>query len=100
MIAQTRKQKAEQCYFTIIVDSQKIPFAITHFLETLEPTKYRSKIPELEKKIDNNIFHTQAGNPNEPSLADTVSNTRRKAEDKANLVKFKVIQLGRVDIII
>jgi len=55
---QTGKQEAEQCHFTIIVDSLKIPFSVTHFLETLEPTEFRTKIPELEKKIDNNFFCT------------------------------------------
>jgi len=61
MMVQMKKQEAEQCHFTIILGSQKIPFAITHFLETLEPTKYRYEILELEKKINNNNFCTPTG---------------------------------------
>jgi len=37
-------------------------------------------------------------NPKEPSPARTLTNTRRKVDDKANLVKFKVMNLGRANL--
>jgi len=37
-------------------------------------------------------------NPKEPSLAGTQSNMKKKDDDKANLVKFKVMQLGQVNL--
>ena len=44
----------DQYHFAICVDSVLIPFAIMPFLESLEPTPFRGKIKELEKRIDNN----------------------------------------------
>jgi len=61
MMAQIGKLEAEQCHFTIFLDTKKIPFAMTHFLETLERTKYRTEIPEFEKKIDNKEYCTANG---------------------------------------
>jgi len=37
-------------------------------------------------------------NLKEPSPTGTLLNTRRKADDKANLVKFKVMKLDRLDL--
>jgi len=37
-------------------------------------------------------------NPEDPSSAGTLSNTRKKTDDKANLVKFKVIKLVQLDL--
>jgi len=57
------KSDKEQCHFTIILDTKKIPFTMTHFLETLEPIEYRTDIPDFEKKIDAKEYCTPAGNP-------------------------------------
>ena len=51
----------EQYHFTIQLDSAKCDFNISHFLSTLEPTEYRTEIPDLEKKIDHNFFKTKDG---------------------------------------
>jgi hypothetical protein len=59
--AQTGIPEEQQCHFTIVLDSAKISLNITPFIMTLEPTEYRSEIPEMEKKIDNNFFHNAAG---------------------------------------
>ena len=50
--AQTRLTEAEQYHFTIVLNSAEISFNVSNFIESLEPTDYNSKIPELEKKID------------------------------------------------
>ena len=53
---QTRLTEAEQYHFTIVLDSAEIPFYVSNFIESLEPTDYNSEIPELEKKVDIGFF--------------------------------------------
>lgn len=46
--------KNDQYHFAVCIDSVVIPFNLSPFLESLEPTPYSSEIKELEKKLDNN----------------------------------------------
>jgi len=46
------KSEEEKYHFTIVLDSRKIPFYISHFIESLEPTKYRVMMKELEKNVE------------------------------------------------
>ena len=39
-------------HFTLILPSKQIPFTLSHFLKSLEPTKYRGEIRHVEAKID------------------------------------------------
>jgi len=50
------KKDEDQYNFTIVVDSKKIPFYVSNFIDTLEPTEYRVEIPELEKKVDSGFW--------------------------------------------
>ena len=52
-----------QYHFTILLNSEKIWFNISPFLESLEPTPYSSEIKELERKIDNGEYHNMDGSP-------------------------------------
>ena len=45
--------RAQDVYhFTVILPSKRIPFTLSHFLESLEPTDYRGEIKHVEAKID------------------------------------------------
>ena len=50
----TIPESEDQYHFAIGLDSVSIPFAITPFFESLEPTPFRGEIKELERRIDNN----------------------------------------------
>ena len=50
----TIPESQDQYHFAICLDSVRIPFAIAPLLKSLEPTPFRGKIKELEKRIDNN----------------------------------------------
>ena len=39
-------------HFTVILPSKHIPFTLSHFLESLEPTEYRGEIKYVEARID------------------------------------------------
>ena len=52
---------SNQYHFTIRLDSSTCAFNISHFLSMLEPTEYRTAIPDLEKKVDHNYFKTKDG---------------------------------------
>ena len=47
-------ESEEQYHFAICLDSVYIPFVIMPLLESLDPTPFKGKIRELEKRIDNN----------------------------------------------
>lgn len=46
----------KQYEFRICLNSILIPFTISHLLESLELTKYRSMIKELDDKVDANFY--------------------------------------------
>ena len=50
-------------YFTVILPSKQIPFTLSHFLESLEPTEYRGEIKHLEAKIDRGVYKERDGSP-------------------------------------
>jgi hypothetical protein len=55
--------KKDQYHFAVCIDSAVIPFHLSPFLESLEPTPYRSEIKELEKMMDNNEWKNANGTP-------------------------------------
>ena len=50
-------------HFTLILPSKQIPFTLSHFLESLEPTKYRGEIKHVEAKIDKGEYKERDGTP-------------------------------------
>ena len=57
-------QKPEDAYhFTLVINSKTIPFNLTSFLESLEPTEYRDEIKQLEVKIDRGEYKDRNGLP-------------------------------------
>ena len=50
-------------HFTVILPSKQIPFTLTHFLESLEPTDYRGEIKHVEAKIDRGEYKECNGSP-------------------------------------
>ena len=50
-------------HFTLILPSKQIPFTLSHFLESLEPTEYRGEITHVEAKIDRGEYKEQDGLP-------------------------------------
>ena len=50
-------------HFTIILPSKQIPFTLSHFLESLEPTDYRGEIKHVEAKIDRGKYKERDGSP-------------------------------------
>ena len=48
-------------YFTLILPSKQIPFTLSHFLESLEPTEYRGEIKHVEAKIDRGEYKDRDG---------------------------------------
>ena len=51
----------DQYYFTIVLNSEKINFNITSFLESLEPTPYSTEANELEESMDRREYHNKDG---------------------------------------
>ena len=50
-------------HFTVILPSKQIPFTLSHFLESLEPTEYRGEIKHVEAKIDRGEYKERDGTP-------------------------------------
>ena len=50
-------------HFTVILPSKQIPFTLTHFLKSLEPTDYRGEIKHVEAKIDRGEYKECDGSP-------------------------------------
>ena len=50
-------------HFTVILPSKQIPFMLSHFLESLEPTEYRGEIKHVEAKIDRGKYKEQDESP-------------------------------------
>ena len=50
-------------HFTVILPSKQIPFTLSHFLESLEPTKYRGEIKHVEAKINRGEYKERDGFP-------------------------------------
>ena len=48
-------------HFTLILPSRQIPFSLTHFLQSLEPTDYRGEIKHVEAKIDRGEYKERDG---------------------------------------
>ena len=53
----------DQYHFAVCIDLVLIPFNLSPFLGSLDPTLYRSEIKELEKKLDNNEWRNVNGIP-------------------------------------
>ena len=47
----------------LILPSKQIPFTLSHFLESLEPTEYRGEIKHVEAKIDRGEYKERDGSP-------------------------------------
>ena len=50
-------------HFTLILPSKQIPFMLSHFLESLEPTKYKGEIKHVEAKIDRGEYKERDRSP-------------------------------------
>ena len=50
-------------HFTLILPSKQIPFTLSHFLESLEPTDYRGEIKHVKAKIDKGEYKERDGSP-------------------------------------
>ena len=50
-------------HFTLILPLKQIPFTLSHFLESLEPTKYKGEIRHVEAKIDRGEYNERDGSP-------------------------------------
>ena len=50
-------------HFTLILPSKQIPFTLSHFLESLKPTKYRGEVKHVEAKIDRGEYKERDGLP-------------------------------------
>ena len=53
----------DEYHFTPILPSKQIPFTLSNFFESLEPTKYKGEIKHLEAKIDRGDYKEQDGSP-------------------------------------
>ena len=53
----------DQYHFTIVLNSEKINFNITPFLESLEPTPYSAEVKKLEESVDSGEYHNKDGTP-------------------------------------
>ena len=53
----------DQYHFTIVLNSEKIYFNITPFLENLEPMLYYEEVKELEESMDRRDYHNKDGMP-------------------------------------
>ena len=56
-------KKKDQYHFAVCIDSVLIPFNLSPFLASLEPTPYSSEIKELETKLDRNEWKNDNGAP-------------------------------------
>ena len=56
-------EKKNQYHFAIFIDSVLIPFNLSLFLSSLEPTPYSSEIKELETKLDRNNWKNANNTP-------------------------------------
>ena len=50
-------------HFTLILPSKQIPFTLSHFLESLEPTEYKGEIKHVEAKIDKGEYKERDESP-------------------------------------
>ena len=50
-------------HFTVILPSKQIPFTLSHFLESLEPTENRGEIKHVEEKIDRGKYKERDVSP-------------------------------------
>ena len=55
--------KKNQYHFSICLDSVLIPFNMSPFFTSLEPTPYREEVKELERKLENNECKNANGTP-------------------------------------
>ena len=53
----------DKYHFTLILPSKQIPFTLSYFLESLEPTNYRGEIKHLEVKIERGEYKERDGLP-------------------------------------
>ena len=53
----------DQYHVTIVLNSEKINYNITPFLESLEPTPYSAEVKELEESVDRGKYHYKDGTP-------------------------------------
>ena len=56
-------EKSDQYHFAVCIDSELIPFNLSPFLGSLDPTSYRIEVKELEKKLDNKEWMNHNGTP-------------------------------------
>nr|PNR63283.1 hypothetical protein PHYPA_001708 [Physcomitrium patens] len=50
-------------HFTVLIPSKRIPFTMSPFLESLEPTEYSGEVKQLEAKIDKGDYTEKDGSP-------------------------------------
>ncbi|XP_024357441.1 uncharacterized protein [Physcomitrium patens] len=53
----------DEYHFTILIPSKQIPFIMSPFLESLEPTEYSGEVKQLEAKIDRGDYNEKDGSP-------------------------------------
>nr|PNR31764.1 hypothetical protein PHYPA_025887 [Physcomitrium patens] len=53
----------DEYYFTVLIPSKRIPFTMSPFLESLEPTEYSGEVKKLEAKIDRGDYNEKDGSP-------------------------------------
>ena len=56
-------ERSHQYHFTICFNTLLIPFTMSPFLHSLEPTPYRTEIKEMEAKIDRKEYQNVDGSP-------------------------------------
>lgn len=59
--AQIQKKDEEQYHFTLVINSAKLPFYVSHFIDSLAESEYSTEIPELERKVDSGYWKTKKG---------------------------------------
>ena len=63
MILMPSIERSQQYHFTICLNTLLIPFTMSPFLRSLEPTPYRMEIKELEAKIERKKYQNVDGLP-------------------------------------
>nr|PNR27966.1 hypothetical protein PHYPA_028558 [Physcomitrium patens] len=53
----------DEYHFTVLIPSKRIPFTMSPFLESLEPTEYSGEVKQLEAKIDRGDYNEKDGSP-------------------------------------
>nr|PNR49410.1 hypothetical protein PHYPA_011306 [Physcomitrium patens] len=53
----------DEYHFTVLIPSKRIPFTMSLFLESLEPTEYSGEVKQLEAKIDKGDYNEKDGSP-------------------------------------